>query len=251
MNALVTKALEIAQSQLGARETGGENRGPQVDRYLASIGLGPGAPWCAAFVYWSIDQAAQALGVANPYLRSGYCPTVAGWAQDQGILVDSAPQPGDVFLLYTGRARHTGLVTGVNGTILITVEGNTNINGSPEGTGVFRRTRPVSAKLRYVRWGQLADPEPAEIQLYVSGHALCSMPVNNGRSQCPVRMWGENLGFRVDWDNDQQSVTFDGQPLDVDISLIDGTAYAPLRDLVASAGLRVQSVGHGGVWVGR
>ncbi|MBM3449786.1 MAG: hypothetical protein FJX78_02155 [Armatimonadetes bacterium] len=51
MHKLVRRALEIAGSQEGVREVGGPNQGPQVNEYLKSVGLGPGARWCAAFVY--------------------------------------------------------------------------------------------------------------------------------------------------------------------------------------------------------
>ena len=55
---------------------GGANRGPQVEAYLKSIGLGGGNAWCAAFVYWCINQAAAKLGQDNPYVKTGWCPTI-------------------------------------------------------------------------------------------------------------------------------------------------------------------------------
>ncbi|WP_188112148.1 hypothetical protein [Aquimarina sp. RZ0] len=39
---------ELYDSQVGVRETGGANRGLQVERYLASVDLGSGYAYCAA-----------------------------------------------------------------------------------------------------------------------------------------------------------------------------------------------------------
>lgn len=44
--------LDVALSQVGVTERGTSNRGPEVDRYLASVGITTGAPWCAAFTSW-------------------------------------------------------------------------------------------------------------------------------------------------------------------------------------------------------
>ena len=54
---LAAAALRYAQSQVGQREQPkGSNRGPMVDKYLASVGLQPGYAWCQAFVYWCYLQ---------------------------------------------------------------------------------------------------------------------------------------------------------------------------------------------------
>jgi hypothetical protein len=46
-----------------------------------------------------------------------------------------------IFVMDYGRgAGHTGLVESVQGGRLVTLEGNTNDDGSREGVGVFRRT---------------------------------------------------------------------------------------------------------------
>jgi hypothetical protein len=52
-----------------------------------------------------------------------------------------------VFVIRTGSEHgHMGLVEQIAGVGLTTIEGNTNLNGSPEGIGVFRRTgRTVSS----------------------------------------------------------------------------------------------------------
>ncbi|MCC6728276.1 MAG: CHAP domain-containing protein [Chthonomonadales bacterium] len=244
MKELVQRALETAKSQLGVREEG-ENRGPRVSEYLTTAGVSPGNPWCAAFVYWCVNKAAAAEGVPNPFVRTAYCPTIAAWARDNEVL-HSTPQAGDVFLRYGTvageyRASHTGFVTAVDGSVFSTIEGNTNIDGSREGIGVFARKRVNGNAYRFVRWGDLLkERDELTYKLYVGDHFLCDMPVRGGRSLCPVRAWGQRLGFEVGWNQEEQVPLFDGHEVTTQITLIDGQAYAPVRDLATSAGLRLR-----------
>jgi hypothetical protein len=243
MSELVSRAVQIAESQEGVREVP-ENRGVKVEAYLRSIGLGPGNPWCAAFVYWSIQQASEQLNVNNPFVRTGFCPTIASWAQQHDILVD-VPEPDDVFLVYTsatgGHAHHTGFVTSVNGAEFGTIEGNTNIDGSSEGIGVFKRVRHNNNQYHFVRWSKLAPDLPEETyELLVDGSPLCEMPVISGRALCPVRKWGERFGHRVDWNNDKQVPLFDGKEVGTETVLKDGVSYAPVRDLAVAEGVKLQ-----------
>ena len=49
---------------------------------------------------------------------------------------------------------HTGLVEGVRGVVLMTLEGNTNAGGSREGIGVFRRsTRTIATMRGFIDYG--------------------------------------------------------------------------------------------------
>jgi lysozyme family protein len=143
-------ALAVAASQLGVRERPpGSNRGPEVEQYQATVGIEPGQPWYAAFVYWCFEQAARQLGRANPVIKTGSVMEHWSRAQQQGLPVVRAEQArhepyrvkaGTVFVLGTGRGTgHTGLVERVLGGRLVTIEGNTNGGGSREGIGVFRR----------------------------------------------------------------------------------------------------------------
>ncbi|MBN8838548.1 MAG: TIGR02594 family protein [Sphingobacteriia bacterium] len=49
--------MNTAKSQIGVGETTGHNDGPDVDKYLKTVGLaGSGQPWCGAFVNWTLKQ---------------------------------------------------------------------------------------------------------------------------------------------------------------------------------------------------
>ena len=66
--------------------------------------------------------------------------------------------PGALLLIYgkvgeTERVKHAGFVEEVDGRIVRTVEGNTDLVGSREGGGVFRLGRPVESIYRFVLVG--------------------------------------------------------------------------------------------------
>ena len=144
---LITRALEIAATQIGVREIGGPNCGPEVEKYLASVGLPKGNSWCMSFVYWCFQEAASELGVKNPLVKTG--GVLKGWndATCTKILAADAinnpslVKPGQIFIIdHGGGLGHTGMVKSVNGGFLTTIEGNTNNTQSREGLGVFELT---------------------------------------------------------------------------------------------------------------
>lgn len=151
--ALLTAVLDVAVSQIGVLEAPlGSNRGTEVDEYLRAAGVDPAEgsfAWCMAFVYFCFEQAADKLGRNNPAIRTAGVLDHwrrAGTAKIPRRLHDDAAaspalvQPGMIFMLSTGGGHgHTGLVEKVLPGKLMTIEGNTNPNGSPEGIGVFRR----------------------------------------------------------------------------------------------------------------
>jgi len=163
MSPIHSEILRSAQADIGVREIGTSNTGPEVNAYLASTGLGPGQPWCAAFVYYHVSTVCKRRGVAVPIPKTAYCPTLEADAKKRGVL-RSSPAAGDIFLMYSSpegwrRASHTGFVLEVlPGGRFKTVEGNTNNSGSRSGIGVFSLTRAVGANLQFIR---LADLLPA------------------------------------------------------------------------------------------
>lgn len=147
---LITRALEIARTQLGVHEATGHNDGEAVESYLRSVGLGKGYAWCQAFVYWCYNQAAKELGVTNPLAKTA--GVLNHWNTTKGKKVIT-PQTGDVFIMDFGKGLgHTGLVKEVRGGMIITIEGNTNDANSREGDGVYERIRSISSCKGFIRY---------------------------------------------------------------------------------------------------
>lgn len=129
------------------------NGGPEVDAYLASVGLGTGFSWCCAFTFWCFQQAAVQLGRGNPMVRTGGClkhwneAPAKGAKQIAALAAIANPgllRPGMLFIMDHGKGLgHTGLIESVAGGLLTTIEGNTDGSGSREGGGVYRLVRKV------------------------------------------------------------------------------------------------------------
>lgn len=164
---LLTKALQIAASQVGVVEVPkNSNKGPEVEAYLKRVGLGGGYAWCCAFTYWCADEAAKALGRANPVVKTAGCldhwekSKAAGAARitkahavaDPGLV-----QPGMMFIMdFGGGKGHTGFVTEVLGGQIRTIEGNTDASLTREGGGVYRLTRKlVDINKGYIDYSRL------------------------------------------------------------------------------------------------
>jgi len=143
--------IKTALTQVGVKEVTGHNDGVQVEKYLASVKLHKGNPWCAAFVAWCHDQ----CGVRHPV--SGFSPD---WFKGKNVFTvhslemasrserawsDYIKQlPASVFGIWfasKGRIAHVGIIERITGEVAMTIEGNTNDEGSREGNGVFKRRR--------------------------------------------------------------------------------------------------------------
>lgn len=141
-------ALKVAITQLGVKESPlGSNGGKEVDMYLKSVGLGTGYSWCMAFVYWCFDHAAKELNVPNPLVKTG--GVLNAWNKaDKKFRVVGNPQAGDIGIMNFGNgAGHTFIVKETLPDINHTIEGNSNNDGSRNGTEVVNHNRPIKSKL--------------------------------------------------------------------------------------------------------
>jgi hypothetical protein len=119
-SAIGARAVAIARGQAGVVESGGEDRGVPLERYVHYFGKTlPPLPWCAFFVSWSFAQASW----RPPWRNPGLVRSIHDWAQANGRLV-SRPAHGDIF----GRndMEHVGLVAGADPGAgeIYTIEGN-------------------------------------------------------------------------------------------------------------------------------
>jgi hypothetical protein len=145
----------------GVQEEGGDNRGEDVEKYLAAAELSPGLPWCAAFVNWCAEKAARHKNVISPLesiTYQGYVQSYYDHAASNEWLIDAnQAEIGDLFMLYypiKSRWAHIGFVKFVDleeGTFT-TIEGNTNEGGSREGYMVASRTRRISENTCFADW---------------------------------------------------------------------------------------------------
>lgn len=148
----------------------GSNKGPEVEQYLKSVGLGAGQPWCQAYVYWALNELSKKMGISNPAPKSG---SVKGhWddtPQENRITVAQAKsnpslvRPGMVFVLERntpwsqgGYQGHTGIILTVDPDkrTYTSIEGNTDEKATGEGNKVGVNTRSIDDKstIGFVDW---------------------------------------------------------------------------------------------------
>lgn len=156
---LLATTLAFAATQIGVREEPlGSNRGPQVDQYVASVGLNPAGhhAWCVAFMFFCFEEASTQLGRSNPMIKTG--GVLDHWNKagihnipriktDRAVNNPGLVKAGHIFVIDVGGGLgHSGFVERVVGGKLVTIEGNTNEDGGRNGIGVFRRSgRKISS----------------------------------------------------------------------------------------------------------
>ena len=146
-NPLGRKAVECALRSVGVHEEGGDNHGKYVAQYLESVDLPEGNPWCAAFVFYKVRQAAEELGVDFSLRKTGSVQKMVDWAKENATLRRD-PEVGNAIAIFfpkLNRYAHIGLITkvekGPKFTTVETVEGNSNNDGSRNGNAVVKRRR--------------------------------------------------------------------------------------------------------------
>lgn len=160
-----TLNVALHELQKHVRETGGNNRGPDVEKYQKAAGAHAGDAWCDAFVNWCAEQGAAQLGVESPLEQPGnqaYVQSLYEWAAKHDLLVEARDVlPGDLFVLYfpnLGRYAHVGFVLDMARYFdqYTTIEGNSTQKGTRESTdggdGVVSNRRPVGPHTRFIRW---------------------------------------------------------------------------------------------------
>jgi hypothetical protein len=140
-------------SQIGVKETLGKNDSHQIRAYLKVTGFDQPVAWCAAFVSYCFTE----NGIDNPksaWSPSWFPPDRVIYSKGQPLKIK--PLKADVFGVYYAnmkRIAHVGFVDSwPQGDYAITVEGNTNDNGSREGDGVYRKRRLKANIYRVSRW---------------------------------------------------------------------------------------------------
>lgn len=147
---------DIAEHYAGIEESPrGSNCGKVVDWFKAATTLNPHEdwPWCAAFVSRMVQEFDRlnpnTLGCMPPRCASAY--GFEDWGEAHRCEVFSNPATARRGDIVTFRISHIGIVSGIDGTHVRTIEGNTNDDGSREGYEVARRTRDFSFCRRFIR----------------------------------------------------------------------------------------------------
>lgn len=166
--AMIEKLADIARSQIGVKEVGGNNRGTKIREYQSATNLEPAAwPWCSGLVCWCVREWLKDpevvkwlnLKVLTPEKwrpRTAAAFGLIEWAKKHPDTTEVLPETaqakvGDIVIFDFS---HTGIVVGTTKGSILCVEGNTNQRGDREsnsGDGVWLKTRKNSLTRAYVR----------------------------------------------------------------------------------------------------
>lgn len=148
----IADLIAVAKTQLGYKELNPKtgypiepNGSAGYTKYGESFG-NPTGEWCAYFVSWCARNAGISTSVVP---RLGSCSATVEWYKKHSVFYSGSsgyvPKAGDIiFFNWSGgaSAKHIGIVTGVSGNNVYTIEGNT---GSDRGYMCCGRTRSRTA----------------------------------------------------------------------------------------------------------
>jgi hypothetical protein len=144
--------LHLNQNPLELTIRGMTNMGPWVRSYMDGS-EGNNWLWCMGFVQTIIDQAASRMSIDfRKLMPLAYsCDVVGKHGIDKNCLIRNKSlkqnkgivQPGDIFLMCKSQFDwfHTGIIVDISDQTITTIEGNTNLGGSRNGNGVYKRIR--------------------------------------------------------------------------------------------------------------
>ncbi|MEV0372690.1 transglycosylase SLT domain-containing protein [Streptomyces sp. NPDC050636] len=132
--------IDIEKTEVGYREGYSNGQWNNRQKYSPAVpGLewSQNQAWCETFQSWAFQEA-DAKSLA-PVTAS--CVTAVNWYKNRGRF-SYYPAIGALAFFGPGGGAHVGLVYKYDADNAYTIEGNTNANGSPEGNGVYMKTRP-------------------------------------------------------------------------------------------------------------
>ena len=154
MKSFVDSLINVALSEVGTREVG-HNGGACVREYQRATYLEPDDwAWCAAFVCWCIARAADAVPVRFHLPTTPKAFGFESWGMlNARLCYDLTVIPAGAIVIF--EVSHVGIaVEDSKNRRVVTVEGNTNPEGSREGDGVYRRVRSFSLVRSFVTFDQ-------------------------------------------------------------------------------------------------
>jgi hypothetical protein len=153
MMKIAESLVVTALTKLGIRESGGNNKGKELQPFFAADNYKPNASddgyaWCASFVCWcfQVVLAGRSVSFKRPTTPSAFGFIDWSLAQDSSTNTKRNPMDdikrGDLVIF---KFSHIGiaLADAKDGKIQ-TIDGNTNAAGSREGNMVAKKTRSVS-----------------------------------------------------------------------------------------------------------
>lgn len=144
----INEIIQRAHAEVGTKEIPANSNNVKYNTwYYGKAVSGSAYPWCCAFVSWLFRDH------QNISKKSASCINLLSWFEKNGQIV-TKPQAGDVvffkFPRNNTRTNHVGIVVGIEGNKIHTIEGNTSVTSDDNGGSVMQRVR-TSSIVAYAR----------------------------------------------------------------------------------------------------
>ncbi|ROQ69165.1 CHAP domain-containing protein [Streptomyces sp. 840.1] len=130
----------IIKAEVGYQEGRSGGHWNNYQRYSPAVpGLewSQNQAWCQTFTTWAFQTAGMPKG---SYPVTASCALAVAWWRKAGRWSEY-PAIGAAVFFGPGGGSHTGIVIAYDTSTITTIEGNTNVSGSAEGDGVYRKVR--------------------------------------------------------------------------------------------------------------
>lgn len=231
--------ISIAEKYVGVSENPvGSNRGPLIDRWNTNVNAPLGSFWCASFVSAVAMEWEAQSGSDWPLCVSADCDVWLANAR-KNKCISQKGRPGDIVILVSGNdAYHIGIVTGYSETgTLVSVEGNSNNDGSRNGYMVAKRSNLYHGRNKdnvyFIRpWDLITVDTNVDWNVYCGSNNRLGEIINS-KVYMPVRRFlelvnGSDAGLT--WDD---GPVFNGKPLGIQCVVRNGVSYGYIRDLAS------------------
>lgn len=149
------RALKVAEGYKYLREKNNDNKEPEITEWLKYAGLGPGYPYCQAYVNYCYKKAYEEIGLKSPLSKSASVAQFAKWSLNHPLTVKVIPiktvlmgynlEAGDIISWKHGKALfkesfsyngHAGILKLQRGNnLFLTIEANTKPSNLGDQTG--------------------------------------------------------------------------------------------------------------------
>lgn len=135
----------VASGCIGVTEIGGDNKGPLVELFQATVGRPEGQSWCLDFLQACIAYVEEIKEIESALPATELCMGLWTYAPSENK--SDTPKLSDLVVWQYGDTMHghVGLISDIsaNGDFITTIEGNTTGSKGLDtnGDGVFQKTR--------------------------------------------------------------------------------------------------------------
>jgi hypothetical protein len=142
---LLLELIKESKKWVGVREKGGNNRGPEVERFQKAVdGKAEREAWCMSFVQFCVEEIEGRHGAKSPVYKTEHCLTA--FNRSPQMVRSKTPFPGAIVIWQHGdtTSGHTGIVVDViDQAMMLVCEGNTGPESgvNREGDGVYLKHR--------------------------------------------------------------------------------------------------------------